>query len=850
MTARKLIRLQRAGLLQRAAWITTEDMATHILVTGGVGSGKTSCILAELVRENVRAGAAMLVFAGKATDAQTFERFIRQGGGASPLRLGSDPNLYFPLLEYLDGLGMSSPDIASVLKEAAAAMKQSGEIGAESEDWQTRALDVITKTFILRRLVGPLSLIPLLKLLARLPHIPAQKKLRKEVLDGAGRPVPRSQHPEDGKLPEEWRVCTIPNVVLSPEWTEVVAAAHQNGAFEVQEALHYMLSTWPQMNDRTATSITSQFIVLLSRLGQEPLLSLLRADDASTKTAVTPDTLFVEGQHVIVDVPTTSNPESGRAAQAMFQRAMRLAMVHRERNADGDIVGPLVVGMLDEFQQSVSDAKSLVELLQISREFKYGLVLSTQNVSNVVFRFGQDGANAILGLPETKIAARNTDMPTCRMISDAVGLEEREVKSVQRDSNGRTSTSVTLQERVRIRPESIAKLYKVKWTNRGRPQSETLVLHDGQNYLVLWDGLPRGWDRILRRFWIYREKDRGVIAVAALLLPIVLNFTYGSTAVDESEPADSRIAAMIRETGAPGTQSLEGCGRPARYRVQRGDTLARIGETYGLDFRQIARLNGLADPNALEVGQVLTVPSPPCADPVRLDGLRRVEAFWSSGAGLYAGVLLAALFLAAHALFGVLRKRRRGRDAKQGAGSVRHRPATAPQPTEAARGSGMKWLLNSAVGPAGGCHASWTPAAGSRRALWTPLDPQGASLRNRVLVEPLLRGDAISAGPCGFGPMLGDRVKRRHPHAPYARLLESPRFQRRYFGASRRHRGERRGSKLRPASRAISAQIRSKRCIAPRRTASRFAPGTNLGCWYEPGPRVVRTWAEIGTSVR
>ncbi|MEM7678360.1 MAG: hypothetical protein AAF449_20395, partial [Myxococcota bacterium] len=176
MKAKKLIRLSRGGLFERSKWLTTDDMSTHVLITGGVGSGKTSCILAELVRENVRSGATMLVFAGKATDADTFERFILQGGGASPLRLGSDPTLFFPFLEYLDELGLSSPDIASVLKDAAAAMKQSGEIGAESEDWQARALDLVTKTFILRRLVGPLSLVPVIKLLGRLP-LPRASKL-------------------------------------------------------------------------------------------------------------------------------------------------------------------------------------------------------------------------------------------------------------------------------------------------------------------------------------------------------------------------------------------------------------------------------------------------------------------------------------------------------------------------------------------------------------------------------------------------------------------------------------------------------------------------------------------------
>ncbi|MEM7676935.1 MAG: hypothetical protein AAF449_13105, partial [Myxococcota bacterium] len=346
-TNHKLIRLERGGLFRKSVWLTSSDMTKHVLVTGGVGSGKTSCILAELVRENVRAGAVILVFAGKSTDADTFDRFILQGGGEAPLRLGSDPDLFFPLLEFLDELGMSSPDIASVLKDAAAAMKQSGEIGAESEDWQIRALDLITKTFILRRLVGPLSLLPMMKLLGRLPAISPDQPMRHIVVDDSGAHVPEDQVPS-GPLPSGWEFQAVPNVRLSPEWAEIVAVAQQQtNIFEVQEALHYMTHTWPLMNDRTATSITSQFVVLLSRLGQEPLISFLRNNESGSKVAVTPDTLFVEGKHVIVDVPTTSNPESGRAAQAMFQRAMRLAMVHRACGDDGKVKGRLVVGIID-----------------------------------------------------------------------------------------------------------------------------------------------------------------------------------------------------------------------------------------------------------------------------------------------------------------------------------------------------------------------------------------------------------------------------------------------------------------------------------------------------------------------
>src|SRR5207244_12210443 len=54
-----------------------------------------------------------------------------------------------------------------------------------------------------------------------------------------------------------------------------------------------------------------------------------------------------------------------------------------------------------------------------------------------------------------------------------------------------------------------------------------------------------------------------------------------------------------------------GCaGGPAglRHRVERGETLYRIGKAYGVSDRELARLNGIRDPDRIEVGQVLVIP--------------------------------------------------------------------------------------------------------------------------------------------------------------------------------------------------------------------------------------------------
>ena len=61
--------------------------------------------------------------------------------------------------------------------------------------------------------------------------------------------------------------------------------------------------------------------------------------------------------------------------------------------------------------------------------------------------------------------------------------------------------------------------------------------------------------------------------------------------------------------------SLAGCatrtawrGRGIAHVVGRGENLFRIGKAYGVDYRQLARENGIADPAKIEVGQRVFIP--------------------------------------------------------------------------------------------------------------------------------------------------------------------------------------------------------------------------------------------------
>ena len=81
--------------------------------------------------------------------------------------------------------------------------------------------------------------------------------------------------------------------------------------------------------------------------------------------------------------------------------------------------------------------------------------------------------------------------------------------------------------------------------------------------------------------------------------------TVPETAPEEIVPAAPDETATVEEP-APGTEKA-----PKLYTVQKGDTLYGIArKLYGDQrrYKDIAKLNGIADPNLIYVGQVLKIP--------------------------------------------------------------------------------------------------------------------------------------------------------------------------------------------------------------------------------------------------
>ena len=61
-------------------------------------------------------------------------------------------------------------------------------------------------------------------------------------------------------------------------------------------------------------------------------------------------------------------------------------------------------------------------------------------------------------------------------------------------------------------------------------------------------------------------------------------------------------------------QVMSSCPTPTQYTVQPGDVLSLLAERFGTDVDTLMHLNGLTDPNHIEVGQVLLIPCPVTLD--------------------------------------------------------------------------------------------------------------------------------------------------------------------------------------------------------------------------------------------
>lgn len=122
--------------------------------------------------------------------------------------------------------------------------------------------------------------------------------------------------------------------------------------------------------------------------------------------------------------------------------------------------------------------------------------------------------------------------------------------------------------------------------------------------------------RMRTKYEAGRRRVSGWLAIMMVSLLTACASSRNHAPVEvRSAPSKSAVAATNGggSTGdAAGAQSVP--DKPGYYTVKPADTLVRIALDNGQNWKDLARWNGLDNPNLIEVGQVLRV-APPGADP-------------------------------------------------------------------------------------------------------------------------------------------------------------------------------------------------------------------------------------------
>ena len=94
---------------------------------------------------------------------------------------------------------------------------------------------------------------------------------------------------------------------------------------------------------------------------------------------------------------------------------------------------------------------------------------------------------------------------------------------------------------------------------------------------------------------------------------VAATIAVGTSAGCTLLPGDSRTQASATTVAAPVAAPTTTTEPPllTPYTVVRGDTLIRIADRYDIHLNDLVRVNNIADPTKIFVGQIIMIPPPP-----------------------------------------------------------------------------------------------------------------------------------------------------------------------------------------------------------------------------------------------
>jgi len=371
---------------------TIRDSCEGVLITGGIGSGKTSGSGATFARAFLEAGFGGLVLCAKKDELETWIQYAKETAREDSLLIfdGSGNNC-FPFLDYEinregEGAGLTENIVRLFMTVHEVIGRKSG--GGDSY-WVNAMQQLMRNTVDLAMISQNTVSVPLMY----------------DIVQSAPR------HPDE-VVSKEWREASMCYHLLDKgnkkekdRWTQ----------YDYDSTASYFLEEFPHISEKTRSGIISMFTTTLDLFMRKPFRMLFsESPDESTQIAY-PE-LTHHGAVIVMHLPVKEFGESGRAAQVIYKLLWQQAAERRDIKKNSR---PIFL-WADEAQNFVTDYD--MHFQATARSSRACTVYLTQNLPNFFTELGNhDRTHSLVGNLQTKIFHANSDPETNTYASEVIG---------------------------------------------------------------------------------------------------------------------------------------------------------------------------------------------------------------------------------------------------------------------------------------------------------------------------------------------------------------------------------------------------------------------------------------------
>jgi hypothetical protein len=391
------------------------------LITGRLGSGKSSTSGRALAQGFLRAGLGGLILTVKSDEPDRWVAYAKDTGRSGDLVLfnAASGHTFDPLAYCWTRPGNKGGAYLETIIELFTTLlgigKQAVKASSEGRYFELAVEELMRAVLVLLLLAGEeMSIVSIHNIITSLPIRPDQIEQADWQTSAAGRLV--------SKIKE--RIHTF-----TPSQRE-----------DLENAVHFTLYTWPNEDPRTRSNVLSTWSGMASKFIYDPLRSLF----CSGKFSFTPEQTTHEHKIVVVAIPVLEHGmQASRLAQVLVKLVFQRAWL-RHQYVPGCCHGAFL--FQDEFPFLMHKHENYFH--SVCRSSAIAAVCLTPNICNIAAdEFGEttpgSRTKGFLGNLSVKIFHSQTDTETCQYAADLIGKEYRYLDSYHAGAgNGQMHTNV------------------------------------------------------------------------------------------------------------------------------------------------------------------------------------------------------------------------------------------------------------------------------------------------------------------------------------------------------------------------------------------------------------------------